>query len=66
METFWIVWREYGGVPVYQHGTEGLAKAEASRLAAQHKGVKFYVLQSVGHAIVTYPVQWVEHDVIPF
>lgn len=45
--TFWFVWTKTGRVPRYAHDTLEAAETEAERLARQHPGKKFIVLQAV-------------------
>ncbi len=49
-----------------RHGSRKQAEDEARRLAGINPGIKFFVLQSIGYAARTEPVEWVEHDGIPF
>lgn len=44
---FWMVWRDGGGAPTFQHITQESALTEAKRLARANKGDIFYVLRSV-------------------
>ena len=41
---FYLVWREGGDVPRFQHKTASAAESEALRLASAHPGQNFYVL----------------------
>jgi len=63
-EAFWMVWSPQGRAPTHKHPTLDAAKKEAMRLAAENPGRDFVVLQSVGAARV--PVQFVQHDTMPF
>jgi hypothetical protein len=47
MKVFWMVWREGGHLPAYQHETEQSARREAERLCWNNPGIRFVVLQSV-------------------
>lgn len=47
IETFWLVWRECGGVPTHKHASEELARIEAARLAEHCPGDTFHVLKCV-------------------
>lgn len=44
---FWLVWTEAGRNPQYRHDSEPSALREAQRLAREHPGQKFVVMQSV-------------------
>lgn len=66
MERFYMVLGEHSNVTNVKHPSESAATAEAKRLAGNNPGVKFFVLQSVSHAIRQEPVAVVEHDAIPF
>ena len=46
-DTFFYVWRLYGGGPTKKHTTLESAKAEANRLALKSPGAKFVVFRSV-------------------
>lgn len=64
MEKFWMVLGQ--GTPVVKHPTEGLARTEAARLARNHPGESFTVLESLATVVVD-NLQWSEHDNgIPF
>lgn len=65
-QAFWMVLADNSQHTRVRHQHEGAAKAEAERLAAQHPGVKFYVLQCIGAAVVEKPVRWMEADSLPF
>ncbi len=41
---FYLVWRDGGNVPRFQHATLSKAEAEAERLAMSNPGETFYVL----------------------
>jgi len=45
-EQFWMVWRQGGGVPTFQHASEAGAINEAERLARKNPGAEFVVLQA--------------------
>lgn len=67
MTGIFLVWNPARSLPKYQHSSRGSAVNEARRLALLYKGEKFIVLQSIGHAQVSEPVVWTEHDDgIPF
>lgn len=63
---FWLVWSPSGPTPPkYRHASEWSAEDEAKRLAAEHVGKEFYVLEVVGRAAVeaTYmPIAEVDAD----
>jgi hypothetical protein len=66
-QPFWMVLADNSSHTAYRHASHGSAVTEAKRLAAQNKGVKFFVLASVGHAVVRDPVEWTAYDIeIPF
>lgn len=46
-QQFYMVWGQGGNAPSYQHQTLDQATAEATRLAAQSNGRRFYVLQAL-------------------
>lgn len=56
---FFMVWREGGGVPTYQHESLDSAKKEAARLCRLHGGT-FHVLKSEG-TIQKIDVSWERH-----
>jgi hypothetical protein len=58
MNIYWMVHRPHGGGPVVKHDTKAQAVAEARRLAGQHPGEVFAVLESI--AAVIAPVKPVE------
>ena len=66
--SFWMVLSERSSETRVRHQTFLEAQQEARRLASANMGTKFYVLQSVGHAIRDEPTSWHEHetDPIPF
>ena len=49
---FWMVWNRDFGVQIYNCDTQQAAQAEAERLAKKQPGDKFYVLQSIGYAVL--------------
>lgn len=63
---FWMVLSDNSNYTIVRHRTLEIAKGEANRLAAANPGIRFFVLQSIGAAVRTDPVSWVEHDTIPF
>ena len=46
-ETFWIVWCPQAGPPTVQHPSRALAEVQGKRLAQQHPGQNFYVLEAM-------------------
>lgn len=44
---FWVVWRMDGGAPTYKHESRQSAELEAERLARNHRGSTFVVLESM-------------------
>ena len=46
-EQFWMVYGKGKAMPTHEHATEQLATAEAERLARNHPGVEFVVLEAV-------------------
>lgn len=64
---FWMVWKNGGNAPTFQHLTEQDAINEAKRLARAIRGETFYVLRSVLEC-VSDDVTVTEHaqDEIPF
>lgn len=44
---FWFVWNDQGSAPMKKHESEQGAINEADRLARNHRGKTFIVLQSV-------------------
>jgi hypothetical protein len=45
--TFWLVWSPTGAKPPhYRHTSESSARTEAERLAREHRGARFYVLEA--------------------
>lgn len=51
MKGFFVVWQPEHGPPRVIHETENAARAEASRLARENPGRKFFVLQATGMAV---------------
>lgn len=49
--TFWMVWNPNGSAPTVCHKSEALAQGEANRLARQHPGQNFYVLQAITETV---------------
>ncbi len=64
IDVFWIVWNPAHGTPTTQHSREKAAKEEAIRLASEHPGSQFFVLQSTGLARKEDPVKWT--TIVPF
>ncbi|HEY4356020.1 MAG TPA: hypothetical protein VGN16_09760 [Acidobacteriaceae bacterium] len=67
--SFWMVLADNSTTTMIRHSTFDKAKAEASRLATKHPGIRFYVLGSQGHCVREEPVCWTPHigfDEIPF
>lgn len=58
---FWLVWNPARGMPTLRHESKTSARTEAERLALQHAGETFIVLESVGHYQTTKPVQFTKH-----
>lgn len=46
-DAFWMVYGEGRSAPTIKHGTEGIAIAEAERLARMSPGTAFFVLRAV-------------------
>lgn len=65
-ECFWMVLADNSTTTTVRHPSPEVARGEAERLAGLNPGVRFYVLQSKGHALKENPVAWHEHDEIPF
>jgi len=42
---FWLVWNPFGNNPKFRHESEESATTEAKRLAKEHVGQPFYVLE---------------------
>lgn len=66
---FWMVWRDGGNAPTYQHWQKSTALAEAERLARLTPGKVFFVMKTT--AAVCAPVAEIQHvklvfDPIPF
>jgi hypothetical protein len=61
MKKFWMVLGGSGGCPTVKHLAEGVARAEAARLARKHPGQSFTVL--VSEATVTVDnLKWENHE----
>jgi hypothetical protein len=54
-QTVWLVWNPGHGAPNFKHYDSASAVREAERLARLHPGEKFYVMVSVGVAVVEQP-----------
>jgi hypothetical protein len=64
---FWLVWCPTGThSPVVKHMSMHAAMTESKRLAAQHIGREFFVVESIGLAVIR--VDWAETNEmeIPF
>lgn len=48
MQPYYYVYKIGGEIPKVQHATQGEAQKEAERLAAQHPGRVFEILQCIG------------------
>lgn len=48
---FWMVYGVGQGAPTMQHENEAVACREAHRLARNHPGIEFYVLESMARAV---------------
>ncbi|HEY6072859.1 MAG TPA: hypothetical protein VIV15_05565 [Anaerolineales bacterium] len=47
---FWLVWNPrgpYGGHPTYRHASQAEAEEEGMRLAREHSGQTFFILEAV-------------------
>jgi len=58
METFWMVYGEGQRAPTYKHASQTAARQEAERLAREHKGTRFYVLEQIA-SVISSDVIWV-------
>jgi hypothetical protein len=57
-EKFWLVWNEsMGGKSTVKHPTRESAEREAERLARNHRGWKFAVMENIAVVSVT-DVHW--------
>lgn len=73
-QMFWVVWNPKAGPPTFEHDSASAARAEATRLARQNPGERFYVLAAVGLAHRPEPTVFkalkapagIELDEIPF
>lgn len=65
-ETLYLVWNPNTGYPKFRHSSRESAIQEAKRLAGNHPGQPFYVLEAIGCAVMQEPVQWLEAEEIPF
>lgn len=66
-EPFFMVYGLSQGAPTVRHANRVVADAEAKRLAAQHPGVTFYVLATVGKARkVDVDFVTIDPDEVPF
>lgn len=68
-QTFWLVWSPTGlRSPSFRHGSEESATAEAERLARQHTGRLFVVLEAKSARRVDDMVRttFVDESEIPF
>lgn len=48
---FFLVWRDGGGSPVFKHESSQSAQREASRLARECPGQRFYVLAPISEHV---------------
>lgn len=51
MNNFWLVYSPQGGAPHVRHESRAEATREAERLACQHLGREFFVLEPVSKTI---------------
>lgn len=58
MKKFWMVYNPARAAPCFQHSTENAANAEAERLARQHSGEIFFVLETISSVQAT-DIKWV-------
>jgi len=65
---FWLVWSPSGDrEPRFKHADSGAAEREAERLADQHPGREFYVLQPTYHVVAQRRLtQRFSDDAVPF
>lgn len=61
-QPFWLVWKEGGGVPTYQHPNSQSAENEAARLAQKHPGSRFHILKSESACQMRQPVEWLHPE----
>lgn len=67
MDAFWMVLSDNSHETRMRHTSFDLAQKEAKRLAATCRGVKFFVLECKGAALVSEPVNWIEAEIeLPF
>lgn len=52
-DQFFLVWSPELGSPACRHSSFASAKTEAKRMAAQNRGERFYVLNTIGNALVS-------------
>lgn len=58
MEKFWLVWNEtMGGRSTVKHSSCASAEREAERLARNHRGSTFAVMEVIGIVVVS-DVRW--------
>lgn len=65
---FWMVYGMNQGAPTARHISFEVAKTEAERLARQHPGIEFYVMQPVSRSkrVDVETEMLVPDDQIPF
>jgi hypothetical protein len=66
---FWLVWSPNGDrPPSYRHPSEAAAEKEANRLADEHPGREFYVLQPTVQVVAQrrFTQRYTIDDGIPF
>lgn len=63
---FWMVYNPKGCKPSVSHPTEEIATSEAKRLAAEHPGERFVVLESTHECVTAAPtIETVTHEYEP-
>lgn len=65
-EKFWMVWNENGNQPRYKHTFRPHAEEEAARLAREHKGQTFIVLESICEVVSSDLIVTRHTDPLPF
>lgn len=67
LQSFWIVVADRTTLQATcRYENVELARLEAQRLAKLNVGVRLYVFQMIGAAVVTDPVVWQNADNLPF